>query len=964
MTEQSKTSRLESLSLKDFEGLFIEILERTDYKEIKTSLNDKHFVSAIIKSGLKSDKHIFYLTTNSLSGSKEEEYVNEMAKQLMDYSKKNNCYSFFLVSTNYISNGFKRKVGRVSEGLSLDFKGRDSLIELIESHHKDFWKHDDRLLINYENDFTNSLEEDTDLKKLKIFDEKYDKVLKIFIEPRIYSISEDLESNRPTRKKINMLSLIEDNESKLISGDAGAGKSTLLKHIGKSYIERNRGDSIKKKYIPVYVSALELIEQNYNLEGLVEKHVFKFFQFSLEELSKEYQLIILIDSIDEFSIENQKNIIKELERITQLYNVKYVICTRNSEQISDHLEKSKTKVYQIDKFDQDQIRKYIQSFFPQNTSRAESLLDALKDNRILQRLPITPLTLSLVSILFEEKNFEIPATIADIYDNFNHLLLGKATVTSRIEFIDISFAQRILSIYAHELLHRDSHTPMSLDHFISFFEKYFENKSSNLGSDQLKNFLNHLTNNSGILELKDNKYVQFKHSSFLEYYSAQEYFIHKRSDKSENELVDKFFDPIWQNTCVFYAGMSRDMPIFLKKVIEKVKSATMIPDYFASVNGLGYLLQALYQTDNQIRKAGIKQAIETNLEAFELFKKLAHDDEVMFKNHKLPLLSLLNLTFFYENFNSIALKHPLEMCFNEYFKEYKEDKLNVNSGYRALKVALTLNSPRLSSIKHLEGLIDDTDITSDSYLSLIAYFAITLNENTNEDIKKELKKSLNKNPSIISNLQNKTLSKMRFSPLDSIHPRRKVKLIVEGKTDVQIIEHAYTVLREGEQPYWNIDYPKHNESGGARAVGDVLNGTISTISSDKFVIGVFDNDSEGQKNFIGHLKSFESQDDPRIKKAKNVNVYGIKLPIPQRIKHYYNEKQALNFFELEHYFSEDYLKQYNRLKATSIPNVFEIQGSKSSFANKVVKELNKEVFRDFIDLFKFIDLITGEERDY
>ncbi|WP_272148521.1 NACHT domain-containing protein [Tenacibaculum aiptasiae] len=965
MTEQSKISRLESLSLDELHGLFYEILERIGYQKITTSSIQNNFISATIKSGLKSNKDIFYITTDILSGNSENKNVENISKELVNYSKKNNCYSFFLVSTNYISNGFKKKIVKKSDGLSLEFQDRDNLINLIEVHHKDFWKHDDRLLINYENKFTKKLQEDVDLKKLNIFDEKYDKVLKIFIEPRIYSIDEDIESNKPTRKKINLTSLCEENKSKVISGDAGSGKSTLLKKIGQSYIEKNRDTSSNKKNIPIYISPLDLIENDHDLLMTIKKQLIDFFNDPLEELTKDYQLIILLDSVDEFSKEIQENILNNLEKITNSYNIIYILGTRNSEQILDNSNNSNAKVYQIDKFNQDQIRKYVENFFPQNTSRAENLLDALRDNRILERLPITPLTLSLVSILYEERNFEIPATIADIYDNFNHLLLGKATVSSRIEFIDISFAQRILSLYAFELLHRDSLTPMTFTEFISYFEEYFKNKNSNLGNNKLKDFLTHITNNSGILELKDNKFVQFKHNSFLEYYAAQEYFKHKRNNESEAELVENFFDPIWQNTSIFYGGMSRDMPDFLEKIIKKVKEAKIFPQYFASVNGLGYLLQALYQTDNQIRKEGIKQAIEINLETYELLKKLAHDENVMFKNHKLPILSLINLTYFYENFNSIALKQPLEMCFTDYFYSYQANKLDENSGFRALKIALTLNSSRLNAQEYLKKLVDETDIKSNPYLSLIAHFAISLNENPNNDLKKELKKTLNKNPSIIDKIKAAPLNKMRFSPLDNIHPKRNVKLIVEGKTDVQIIEHAFIVLRDGERPYWNIDYPKHKESGGARAVGDVLNGSISTINPDEFVIGIFDNDSEGQQNYNGHINAFKTlQNDCRIKKAANVNIYGLKLPIPQRIKHYYNKKQAFNFFEIEHYFSEDFINEHGKLKKTSIPNVFEFSGSKSTFANKVTKIEDKEVFRDFIDLFKLIDFITGREIDY
>jgi ABC-type dipeptide/oligopeptide/nickel transport system ATPase component len=965
MDVNTKILRLGSLANQEFKELFIDLLRRVGYNKISSLPTVSPFVSAEIKSGLKSNSEIFYLTSDSLSGSKETDLIDNVSKELVNYSNTNKTYSFFLVSNNYISKGVERKFEASTKGLSLEFQGRDSIIKLIDEHNKDFWKHDDRLLINYENSFIESIETDTDLKKLKIFDEKYDKVLKIFIEPRVYSMGEDTESGKPTRRKINLQGLCEEEDSKVISGEAGAGKSTFLRQIGLTLIDKNRNTSIKRKYVPIFITTLELVEHDYSLDSVLSKHLANIFTEPLEELAEIYKVNILVDSIDELSNEVQAKILRRLLELDNNLGIKYVVGTRNSEQIQDNQEESKSKTYQIDKFNQDQIRKYVENFFPQNKAKAESLLDALRDNRILERLPITPLTLSLVSILYEERDFEIPATIADIYDNFNHLLLGKATVSSRIEFIDISFAQRILSLYAFELLHKENHQPMELSEFTRFFQDYFRNKSSNLGSDKLLEFLNHLTKNSGILELKDGKYIQFKHNSFLEYYAAQEYFKHERNDHRENEIVENFFDPIWQNTAIFYGGMSRDMPDFLTKIIAKVKGAKMFPQYFAGVNGLGYLLQALYQTDNMLRVEGIKQAVETNLEAFELLKKLAHDQQLTFKNYKLPILSLINLTYFYENFNSIALKHPLEICFDDYFNAYVEDPQNSNAGYRALKIALTLNSPRLAELKHLEKLIDETEITSNAYLSLIAHFAISISDNSDLELKKELKKSIKKNPAIVKELQDSSLSKVRFSLLDSIHPEREVLLIVEGQTDVQIIEHAFMVLKDGERPYWNIDYPKHQKGGGARAVADALNGSVSTISpGGKVIIGIFDNDDEGQKNFNGHISSFMLQDDNRIKKTPNAEIYGMKLPIPQRIQHYFNRNQKLNYFELEHYFSLDFLRENATLKETGIPYIFEIGGRKTSFARKVTKVTDKEIFRDFIDLFKLIDKITGKDLDY
>ena len=50
------------------------------------------------------------------------------------------------------------------------------------------------------------------------------------------------------------------------------------------------------------------------------------------------------------------------------------------------------------------------------------------------------------------------------------------------------------------------------------------------------------------------------------------------------------------------------LPDFLIKVIDKLKNAKVFLEYFMGVLGSGYLLQALYQTDNQLRKTSCNRS--------------------------------------------------------------------------------------------------------------------------------------------------------------------------------------------------------------------------------------------------------------------------------------------------------------------------------------------------------------------
>lgn len=299
----------------------------------------------------------------------------------------------------------------------------------------------------------------------------------------------------------------------VISGDAGTGKSTLLKKVGEKLIKLNQ-ENIERKNIPVCISTLELLEEKYQINQLVTKKLSVFFaNFNLEDLSKSYQITLLIDSIDEFGGEEQKMILNELQNLSQNHKIRYIITSRNSDKMESLGEKIFDS-YTIERFNNEQVKKFISNFFLGENSKTESLLDALRENRIIERLPITPLTLSLISILYEENNLEIPATIADIYDNFNSLIIGRLTVSSRIEFVDISFKERILSLYALHLLEKEQHIPLTKEEFFIFFENYFKEKTLPIKKGTLREVLDYLIDNTGVLIIKDNKWVQFSHDSY------------------------------------------------------------------------------------------------------------------------------------------------------------------------------------------------------------------------------------------------------------------------------------------------------------------------------------------------------------------------------------------------------------------------------------------------------------------
>jgi hypothetical protein len=409
------------------------------------------------------------------------------------------------------------------------------------------------------------------------------------------------------------------------------------------------------------------------------------------------------------------------------------------------------------------------------------------------------------------------------------------------------------------------------------------------------------------------------------------------------------------------------MPAFLEKVINKVESAKNLNQCIFGVIGIGYLLQALYQTDNDLRKYAIVVALEKNVEAFDTYKKIASDNEVVpFKDLKLPLLSIINMFTFFENFNSATLREPLKMAFKEVMGIYSNNPLNITEGYKALKLALVLNSKRIGSEEELETLIFKSKILSNDYLALLTDMGVSLFKGDNyKELQKATKKALNNSSEvIIDKLLNTPANSIRFTSIDQITSQKKVRLFTEGKTDAEIIEHAFFVLTGGQNPHWSVKPTGSDEAGGATELRFMLEKSIPIIQDDEVVLGIFDNDQKGIIEFNGLKKHlFELVDgSKRLKKYQNKNVYALKLPIPYSRNKYYKEDPSYCHFCIEHYFDDSILEKMGMLESTPINGIFSITKSakrKHGFSNFIRTRRDVSLFKNFIYLFREIDKIVG-----
>lgn len=204
--------------------------------------------------------------------------------------------------------------------------------------------------------------------------------------------------------------------------------------------------------------------------------------------------------------------------------------------------------------------------------------------------------------------------------------------------------------------------------------------------------------------------------------------------------------------------------------------------------------------------------------------------------------------------------------------------------------------------------------------------------------------------------------------LDSLIAKHDHILLTEGKTDTQILREAWKKL----YPTKTCKFIIEPRTGTDTLRIDLL-GKSQDKDFNKNVIGIFDNDAEGNNKYKTFKNGFDDTSDETysIKKSKINNVYAMLLPIPVERKIYVPPKNSKKCFEIEHYFNDEILKEYfgeNSFKDCDyrknaqgqVVEILEIpESSKQKFADKIIENSNNIDFSNFKLLFEKIEELFG-----
>jgi len=692
-------------------------------------------------------------------------------KSLMTTSERIRINKVRVVSNCHFSSGATEKIltNNFFDKANIDFWYDERIIGFLDKYYPNYWIVGSKSYKKYVEIFKEKIKTDDFSRRLGIGTSKIEKLIDATIVPTLLEKIEEADGSISYKKR-KADSIIKIPNNTFIIGQPGSGKSTLFKTLSKEIIEQNSLRN-ETEFYPIMFSFSSLRDNNFDIYKAIESYfnqeLYKSIEIDSTKLIENNQCILFIDALDEIPSNSDKEAAFEaIKTFCHSHPNLRLICTsRPSDFINEHCSANGFKTLEIDDINRKEIEHFIDTYFSDNIIKSKRLLKSLQDSGILDRLPNTPLTIALITIIFDEREVEIPSTITDLYLMFTDLLLGKTIVNDTIGIIETNIKQRVLAYLAKEL-HFNKRISIKYEDAKLLIDDYL--KSRGQSKIETEELLNDLVSNTGLLFYNEKCELQFKHLSFQEYFAAFELFHHRQADR--NVFIENFNKLWWQNIALFYAGFSKDAPKLLQEILDK-----SIPNTFEerinNIAGIGRLLQALYNTPIEVRKNGLRRTTQNSIEAINF---LINTDEAKYnfwkKFSKYAVYQMFSGWFNY-NHHSITLLEPFSQLFNELFQlqsNLDNEKEIFELEYRLYLLCSIAASNSFLDYKNYRTLIETSKSTDLSFLALTemhfreSYKLMTKEQKSDEDIDKIYKKLKSKLDSIRSKTQ---ISKIVNKPI-------------------------------------------------------------------------------------------------------------------------------------------------------------------------------------------------------
>ncbi|TMM42009.1 leucine-rich repeat domain-containing protein [Colwellia ponticola] len=364
----------------------------------------------------------------------------------------------------------------------------------------------------------------------------------------------------------------------VILGEAGQGKTTLLQWLtvqcGRRSFGSDQADFNKK--VPVLIQLRSILNESC-LPDELDFYAFMTEGIEIEKTHTEWignilenkLAIIMIDGFDEVPKERRQEVLDWIEILCERYNGnQFILTSRPSAYENTSLEHLDFNVIQLQTMDRKAQSDFVEHWHHAIAleydktkpdalhQQAVSLLEKLRQQKVLRNLAQNPLLCGVLCMLHHDRNGYLPKDRTDLYESTCRLFLDsrdrekKVIETDKFTLLDLRNKESLLSDIAFWMTNngKTSISPDILKQRLKSKSKDMPELWRYISAEELELFF---LERSGLLVQVGLNEIQFTHRTFQEFYTAK-YII---SENDTECLSKNAGNDYWNGTIQLAIGL-------------------------------------------------------------------------------------------------------------------------------------------------------------------------------------------------------------------------------------------------------------------------------------------------------------------------------------------------------------------------------------------------------------------------
>jgi len=370
------------------------------------------------------------------------------------------------------------------------------------------------------------------------------------------------------QERMTGFAAVEEFQKLVVLGKLGAGKTTFMKYLAMSCL----GGKFHGELVPIFVTLKVYAETRGALS--LEEYIFAEMSRSdvsgddVKRLLKEGRALILLDGLDEVHHKDDRRVKQDIDKFSRdWFRNKFVITCRIA---AREYQFEKFTEVEVADFDDGQIETFVNNWFREkDEEKAARMLEKLRGNRPVKELATNPLLLTLLCLVFGDRN-DFPPKRSELYKEGLEVLMKKWDAKRNIEREQIykhlspqnkedmlgqiafnTFVKGEYFFRQEDLQHQIK------DYICNLPEASDDPEALRLDSEVVLKAIEH---HHGLLVERARNIYSFSHLIFYEYFTAREI---ERKQQLEI-LVQNITNPRWKEVFYLTAEMLRQSDNLLR----------------------------------------------------------------------------------------------------------------------------------------------------------------------------------------------------------------------------------------------------------------------------------------------------------------------------------------------------------------------------------------------------------------